>query len=63
MKKGDLVKMKYSGWWTLRGMSKEKRYIEKLGVVIEANSNKIKVVLQGGSTVRNDLAEHWELVQ
>jgi len=62
MRAGDLVKMKYAGWWTLRGMPKSRRYTEKLGIVIEVDHNKVKVALQGENVARRDLAEHWELV-
>jgi len=63
MKVGDLVKMKYAMWWRLRGeKAANRKYTEKVGVVMSADHNAIKVLLVGEDHARVGLKEEWEII-
>ena len=60
MKAGDLVKMKNTMFWTLKG-NREKKYTDKVALVISKDHNAVKLIRSDGVAIV-DLAENWKLV-
>tara|TARA_B100000131_G_scaffold309510_1_gene340093 strand:+ start:669 stop:851 length:183 start_codon:yes stop_codon:yes gene_type:complete len=59
MKQGDLVKMKYSSWWTLRD---RRDYTEQVGVVYEAHGPAIKVLMPDNK-IKTSFTDYWEKIE
>ena len=59
MKQGDLVKMKYTSWWTLRD---RRDYTEHVGIVYESHGLAIKVLMPNGE-IKTSLTDYWEKVK
>jgi hypothetical protein len=60
MKVGDLVKMKYHMFWTLKG-DRMRKYSNKVGIVVSRAHNGVKILRSDGTRI-NDLAENYTVV-
>lgn len=58
MKQGDLVKMKYSSWWTLRD---RRDYTDRVGVVYEVSGSAIKILMPDNK-IKVSLSDYWEKI-
>ena len=61
MKAGDLVRMKYIAFFMKKSGRHRVPYTEKIGIVIDATVNAVKIIFPGG-TIKTDLSEYYEVV-
>ena len=59
MKVGDLVKMKYEGWWNPN--LRRKDYTSAYGVIYGIAGRGLKVLMPD-NTIKLGLTDHWEIV-
>ena len=57
MKPGDLVKMKFTMWWTAR----RKDFIKGPAIVVSRAHNAIKLLLPDGN-IKTDVIQNWEVI-